>query len=124
MWFMASLKSNVKEYKKEPYRRKVFICTFGGNIASIKSNLNEHTPLINTEEKLFSASCVAKLPLRSTILRSIHQLFIQESYHYLHILWQLGQYELKHEEAHCAEAYWREALLCKFCGKWQAQIPT
>ena len=67
MCFMASLKSNVKEYKKEPYRRKVFICTFGGNIASMKFNLKEHTPLIHTEEKLFPTSFVAKLPVRSLI---------------------------------------------------------
>ena len=39
----------------------------GVNMATMKSNLKEHTPLIHTEEKLFTASFVAKLPVQSSI---------------------------------------------------------
>merc|ERR1719319_642778 len=37
------------------------------DMVSLKPNLKEYTPLIHTEEKLFAASLVAKLSVRSSI---------------------------------------------------------
>ena len=53
---MVNFKSN---------RIKAFSCMLGGNMISAKSKLKDHTQLFHTEEKSFSASFVATLPVRS-----------------------------------------------------------
>ena len=71
----------------EPFRRNAFSCMFCGNMISTKSNL-----------------------------KSILKCSIQERITSLQELWQHYPTELQPEGAYSNDPYWRETILCKFCG--------
>ena len=114
---ITSPKSTLKEHTPMIHTgEKLLYCTLCGNLDSLKSTLKEHHSLSHSGEMPSAACFVATWSVRSPNLKNILKCSIQERIPSLQELWPHYPTELQPEGAYSNDPYWRETILCKFCG--------